>query len=62
MWLDEPAAWDRDVSIIDPATASLLADDDVAATTVAGCAPGTVLDYTPFVSAGWTNHLHLPQV
>lgn len=59
VWLDEPATWDREVGIIDPATASLLAYEDVAAATVAGFAPGTVLDYTTFVSAGWTNQLHL---
>jgi hypothetical protein len=59
VWLDEPATWDREVSIIDPATASLLAIEDVAATTVAGFAPGTVLDYSTYLSAGWTNHLHL---
>jgi hypothetical protein len=59
VWLDEPATSDRELGIIDPATASLLAYEDVAAAAVAGFAPGTVLDYTTFVSAGWTNQLHL---
>jgi len=42
-------------SIVDPATGSLLASEEVALRPVAGAPAGTVLDYTAFVRAYWSN-------
>jgi hypothetical protein len=43
------------LTIIDPATGTPLATEDVAQQPVADAPAGTVLDYTLFVSIGWTN-------
>jgi hypothetical protein len=43
------------LAIVDPATGALLCTEDVAEQPVAHAAAGTVLDYTLFVSIGWTN-------
>jgi hypothetical protein len=54
VWLNgngQAAEW----SIVNPATGSLLDYEEVALRPVAGAPAGTVLDYTAFVSARWTN-------
>jgi hypothetical protein len=43
------------LTIIDPATGTPLATEDVAQQPVVNAPAGTVLDYTLFVSIGWTN-------
>ncbi len=49
-------------NIIDPQTGNIIASDTVAQTPVAGAAPGTVLYFSAFTSAYWTNRLppHTP--
>jgi hypothetical protein len=44
--------------IVDPGTGRALAEEDVVTRpggTTAGFAPGTVIDYTAYKAAGWTN-------
>jgi hypothetical protein len=43
------------LAIVDPATSTVLCIEDVAQQPVAHTAVGTVLDYTLFVSSGWTS-------
>lgn len=45
------------IIIVDPATGTVLAYEDIARYPVAGAPPGTVLSYTAFISSRWTNHL-----
>ena len=54
VWLSQ-AGQSVEWSVVDPATGSLLADENVALRPIAGAPAGTVLDYTAFVSARWTN-------
>jgi hypothetical protein len=54
VWLSQ-AGPTLGLTIIDTATSTLLCTEDVAQHPVAHVAVGTVIDYTLFVSSGWTN-------
>jgi hypothetical protein len=55
VWFSQPGP-SLSLRIIDPATGTLLAAEDVAQRPVAHAPAGTVLDYTLHVSSGWTNN------
>jgi hypothetical protein len=54
VWLSQ-AGPTLGLTIVNPATGTLLCTEDVAQQPVAHVAAGTVIDYTLFVSSGWTN-------
>jgi hypothetical protein len=54
VWLSQ-AGPTLGLTILDPATGKWLCTEDVAQQPVAHAPAGTVLDYTLFVSSGWTN-------
>jgi hypothetical protein len=54
VWLSQ-AGPTLGLTIVNPATGTLLCIEDVAQQPVAHVAVGTVIDYTLFVSSGWTN-------
>ncbi len=57
VWTGRPGSMPAgDLILIDPATGNLLAHVGIARKQVEGAAPGTILTYTAFLDAHWTNH------
>lgn len=56
-WIGYGLRYETTYDIIDPQTGNILAGDTIAQTPVAGAPAGTVLYYSAFTSAYWTNRL-----
>ena len=56
VWFGRPGSIPGEYIVVDPATGRLLADVELARTQIEGAPPGTILTYTAYLSAHWTNH------